>query len=186
MATGKNHSIRLIQTYTHLTLSTIETKSMLLVKHPRQHTRTGSRNKVFARIKGHMSSSLRWCIPCARKPPLCCAKEFKAIRYIFCIFDVLYILFIFYILYSVNVSNILACFQHESMMAWKRTTGITRITLQRQMYHSGLITGSNNQMRHCQAGTLQGFASSFGTTQRYVDCWSTLCLVVGVTTWVTM
>jgi hypothetical protein len=39
-------------------LSTIATQLMLLVKHPGQHTRTGSRNKAFARIKGHMSSSL--------------------------------------------------------------------------------------------------------------------------------
>ena len=48
------------------------------------------------------------------------------------------------------------------------------------MYLSGLIAGSNNQMRHCQAGTMQGFASTFGTAQRYVDFWSTLYLVVGV------
>ena len=117
-----------------LTLSTIATQLMLLVKHPRQHTRTGSRNKAFAQIKGHMSSLLWWCIPCARKQQLCCAKEFKAIRYILCIFYVFNILCIFYILYSVNVSNILACFQHESTMAWKRTTGITRITLPGQIY----------------------------------------------------
>ncbi len=97
---------------------------------------------------------------------------------------------IFHILYivSVNVCNILACFQHESMMAWKRTTGvtgITRITLAGQMYLSGLIADSNNQMRHYQAGTFPGFASIFGAAQRYVDCWSTLYLrlVVGVTTW---
>jgi hypothetical protein len=158
-----------------LTLSTIAMQLMLLVKHPRQHTRTGSRNKAFARIKGHMSS-----------PPLCCAKEFKAIQYIFCIVDVFYICCIFCISYSVNVSNILACFQHESMMAWKSTTGITRIVLLRQMYLSGLIAGSNNQMRHCQAGTFLGFASTFGIAQRYVDCWSTLYLVVGFTIWVNM
>jgi hypothetical protein len=65
----------------------------------------------------------------------------------------IHIFCIFCILYYVNVCNIFACFQHESMMAWKRTTGITRITLSGQMYLSGLIAVSNNQMRHCQERT---------------------------------
>jgi hypothetical protein len=61
------------------------------------------------------------------------------------------------------------------MMVWKRTTGISMITLPREICPSGLIAGSNNQRRHCQVGTLPEFTSIFG---RYIGN--------PVTTWVTM
>ncbi len=83
----------------------------------------------------------------------------------------------------------LACFQHELIMARKRMTGISRISPPRQICPSGLIADSNNQIRHCQVGILQEFTSIYGTAQRYVNFWFTLCLVVAVTrltTWVTM
>jgi len=182
MATGKNHSIRHIPTDVinycdaiNASCEAPETAHKDWVKEQGVCTNQGPHVQLTM-----MMHSLR------KEATALLCEEVQGNKIHILHIYITYICRIFCISYSVNVSNILACFQHESMMAWKRTTGITRIALLRQMYLSGLIAGSNNQMRHCQAGTLQGFASTFGTAQRYVDCWSTLYLVVGATIWVTM